>query len=269
MVFVHDARTPQVTEPVTPMTRPSAERVAAIRRYRGMTQDELAEAMRDLGIPWQRVVVAKLESGRRSYLTVDELLAICVILEITPTDLLVPRELKDDQDYLVAPKATARAVDTREWVRGSGLLFWRPYPEPDRVHPVRLSDRQDLRPHPMDAADRAERVARRYQDIEEEETSEQIPLSPLRLPGRERQAIRHQVPQAEEQPEARHLGLLPECRHRPEDRQRRQFRKAGFATKGAAASALAELKTKLDKGTYVKPSNEDARRVRPEVAPPS
>lgn len=40
----------------------------------------------------------------------------------------------------------------------------------------------------------------------------------------------------------------------PKTRKRRQFRKAGFATKGAAASAVAELKTKLDGGTYVKPT---------------
>jgi transcriptional regulator with XRE-family HTH domain len=165
--------TPQVTEPVDPM-RAIVERVAAIRRYRGMTQDELASAMRDLGVPWQRVIVAKLESGRRSYLTVEELMTICLILEISPTDLLVPRELKDDQDYLVAPRATARAVDTREWVRGSGLLFWRPYPEPASdpsspfVSPTgKISDPTQWMPH-----DRGEQVARRYQDIEEEETDQ-------------------------------------------------------------------------------------------------
>lgn len=40
----------------------------------------------------------------------------------------------------------------------------------------------------------------------------------------------------------------------PKTGRRRQFRKTGFTTKGAAASAAAELKTKLDKGTYVKPT---------------
>jgi hypothetical protein len=40
----------------------------------------------------------------------------------------------------------------------------------------------------------------------------------------------------------------------PKTGQRRQFRKAGFATKREAASAVAELKTKLDKGTYIKPT---------------
>jgi hypothetical protein len=36
--------------------------------------------------------------------------------------------------------------------------------------------------------------------------------------------------------------------------RRRQFRKAGYKTKTAAASAVAELRTRLDKGTYVKPT---------------
>jgi hypothetical protein len=41
----------------------------------------------------------------------------------------------------------------------------------------------------------------------------------------------------------------------PKTHQRRQFRKAGYKTRAAAASAMAELKTKLDKGSYVKPTN--------------
>ena len=40
----------------------------------------------------------------------------------------------------------------------------------------------------------------------------------------------------------------------PKTGQRRQFRTGGFATKRAAESALADQKVKLDKGTYIKPS---------------
>jgi integrase len=40
----------------------------------------------------------------------------------------------------------------------------------------------------------------------------------------------------------------------PKTGKRRQFRKAGYATKREAQSKLAELKTKLDKGTYTAPS---------------
>jgi transcriptional regulator with XRE-family HTH domain len=102
-----------------------AERMAAIRRYKGMTQSQLAEAMQELGVPWQRIIVAKIEGGRRDFLTVEELLALCIALEISPVDLLVPRELKDDDPYHVTPQATARATDVREWVRGEGTLFYR------------------------------------------------------------------------------------------------------------------------------------------------
>jgi integrase len=40
----------------------------------------------------------------------------------------------------------------------------------------------------------------------------------------------------------------------PRTRKRRQFRKAGFATKRQAQSALAELRASLDRGTYIEPS---------------
>jgi integrase len=41
----------------------------------------------------------------------------------------------------------------------------------------------------------------------------------------------------------------------PKTGQRRQFRKAGFKTKREAASAAAELKTRLDRGTYTRPTS--------------
>jgi hypothetical protein len=55
----------------------------------------------------------------------SELLGICIVLEISPVDLIVPRELKPDQPYHVTPKATARATDVREWARGEDQLFYR------------------------------------------------------------------------------------------------------------------------------------------------
>ena len=61
--------------------------------------------MQDLGIDWERMVVAKLESGRRGSMRVDELLGLCVVLEIAPVDLLVPANLDDDQPYRVVPNA--------------------------------------------------------------------------------------------------------------------------------------------------------------------
>jgi len=107
-------------------TRVIGQRLAELRKSRnGMTQERLAEAMRTLGIDWERVVVAKLEKGHRPFLKVDELLALCVILGISPVDLLVPKDVDAEQWYQIAPKATARAENVREWVRGEDVLFYR------------------------------------------------------------------------------------------------------------------------------------------------
>jgi transcriptional regulator with XRE-family HTH domain len=163
------------SEPLDP-TRVIAERVAAIRRYRGLTQEALAEAMQDLGIDWERIVVAKLESGRRGFVRVDELLGLCIALEIAPVDLLVPANLDDDQPYRITPNRTARAVNVREFVRGEELLFAFPYPEPEQdpdslwADPVGLTVVDAIQWMP---ADRGERVDRHYRDIEEEEEEDQ------------------------------------------------------------------------------------------------
>jgi transcriptional regulator with XRE-family HTH domain len=167
-------RTPRPTEPLQP-TRVVAERVAAIRRYTGLTQEGLAEAMQAVGIDWQRIVVAKLESGRRSFVTVDELLALCVVLEISPTDLLVPADLKDDQRYRIVPNATARATDAREFIRGEDLLYIFKYPEPPQDEPPQDPESPFASPAPGDLVDpiqwmppdRADRVIRRFNERED------------------------------------------------------------------------------------------------------
>jgi integrase len=53
----------------------------------------------------------------------------------------------------------------------------------------------------------------------------------------------------------------------PRTGRRRQFSKAGFTSKRAAASAAAELKTKLDKGTYTEPTNRTLGEYAPEWLP--
>jgi transcriptional regulator with XRE-family HTH domain len=155
-----------------PETRIIAERVAAIRRYLGLTQEQLAEAMRAQGIDWQRVVVAKLENGRRPFVTVDELLGLCVILKISPVDMLVPADVDDDQPYRIVPNGTAYADNAREFIRGEEHLYLYEYPEPvlapayPFADPPRVIDSIRWMP-----ADRAQRVDQHYDDswIEEEE----------------------------------------------------------------------------------------------------
>jgi DNA-binding Xre family transcriptional regulator len=64
--------------------------------------------MRAVGIESERVMVTKLESGRRTFVRMDKLLALCVVLEMSPADLLVPANLDEDRSDRVVRKATAR-----------------------------------------------------------------------------------------------------------------------------------------------------------------
>jgi transcriptional regulator with XRE-family HTH domain len=138
-------------------TRIIGDRVAEVRDARRMTQEALAQAMRDVGIDWGRVVVAKLEKGIRPFVKMDEFLALCVVLEICPVDLLVPIDLGEYQPYRVAPNVAAAAGNVREWVRGEDLLIAIPKPEPPIHKPVTL-----LNSIRWMSANRANRVAERY-----------------------------------------------------------------------------------------------------------
>ena len=51
----------------------------------------------------------------------------------------------------------------------------------------------------------------------------------------------------------------------PRTNKRRQYRKAGFATRAAAVSALAKLRTSLDDHTYVEPSKKTLAEYAPEA----
>jgi transcriptional regulator with XRE-family HTH domain len=144
------------------------DRVRKIREARGMTRDKLAATLQDMGIDWTRLTVNRLEIGRRDNITVKELLALCLALDVAPVDLLVPAHLSD-RGYRVAPKLTARAENVREWLRGEDLVF--AGPDPDPASPFRRPSRT------ADIAafvqwmpeDRARRVARRYFEEEEDQ----------------------------------------------------------------------------------------------------
>jgi transcriptional regulator with XRE-family HTH domain len=147
-------------EPLNP-TRVIGQRLAELRKSRnGMTQERLAEAMRTVGIDWERVVVAKLEKGLRPFVKVDELLALCLILGISPVDLLVPKDADADQWYQVAPKAISSASNVREWIRGEDMLFYRTEPEDEPETPFQPEDL--LNPTRWMPADRRARALVRF-----------------------------------------------------------------------------------------------------------
>lgn len=72
-------------------------------------------------MPFDKTVIANLETGRRRYVTVSELLALSRILGVAPIDLLVPKEMTSE-NYEVTPEAAWSADDVRAWIAGEGFL---------------------------------------------------------------------------------------------------------------------------------------------------
>lgn len=69
--------------------------------------------MNEQGIPWNRTTVAKLETGRRESISVRELLALAVVLDVPPVWLLADPK----QDGLVA---IAEGLEVEPW----SALLW-------------------------------------------------------------------------------------------------------------------------------------------------
>lgn len=67
-------------------------------------------------------MLANIESGRRSYVTVAELLTLAYVLDVAPVHLLVPTEVDEDvsdDQYAICPDVFLPIPHAREWVRGN------------------------------------------------------------------------------------------------------------------------------------------------------
>lgn len=96
--------------------------VAKLRKRQGWTAEDLAKECAQLGMPaLNRSVIANIESGRRKYVTVDELCCLAYALDVAPVHLLVPTD--DDPGeldlYAAAPDRFLPVRDAREWIRGA------------------------------------------------------------------------------------------------------------------------------------------------------
>ena len=100
-----------------------ARQVRARRDGRGWSGARLAEEMTRLGVPWDRSTVAKLETGRRSVVSVPELLALAVALEVTPAALLVDLGAEQAQ---VTPDFYVLPYELLAWLWGRASLPGRP-----------------------------------------------------------------------------------------------------------------------------------------------
>jgi transcriptional regulator with XRE-family HTH domain len=128
-------------KPLKP-TEVVAARVHEERSRRGWSAAELARRLQAAGLPWERIVVTKLETGRRQSVSAEELLALAAVLEISPLHLLVPpypsplwggsgehasdvsrppddpNDPNDNAPYQVTPAMAVPCYRVRQWARG-------------------------------------------------------------------------------------------------------------------------------------------------------
>lgn len=98
-----------------------ASAVKQLRDDRGWSAQRLGQELKAIGLSWDRSIVANFENGRRAYVTVEELLALAVVLGVTPADLLAPSGVADDTPYQVTSEVVASAEGMRDWL-GGGFL---------------------------------------------------------------------------------------------------------------------------------------------------
>jgi transcriptional regulator with XRE-family HTH domain len=104
------------------VTREIAQRMRELRGKRGLTGAGLGERMTGLGVPWDRSIVANLESGRRRSVTVDELLALALALNCPPMYLLIPPDAPGEP-YAVTPAVSESRRNVAAWFAGEGPIL--------------------------------------------------------------------------------------------------------------------------------------------------
>lgn len=103
------------------------EALRELRRRRGWTQQELADAVESLGGLIERPKISNVESGKRKA-SLDELFCLAVALGVSPEALVLPRS---DPSVKVTPSRTERTERVVYWWRN----FF-PLTEPRGIEPL-------------------------------------------------------------------------------------------------------------------------------------
>ncbi|EOD65616.1 helix-turn-helix domain-containing protein [Amycolatopsis vancoresmycina] len=115
------------------MSETVGAQVRAIREARGMKQRELVDACAAAGWNISASTIENIEGIRRvskgedkprprREISVDELLALAVVLGVHPIDLLIPGDAGDDELVTLPPGLEVTAGQARAWIAGTGFL---------------------------------------------------------------------------------------------------------------------------------------------------
>jgi transcriptional regulator with XRE-family HTH domain len=90
------------------------QRLREVRRLKGWTQQQLADALAAGGVRLDASAITRLERGTRG-VTLDDVIAIAAALGVSPLHMIVPL---DDNGAQLMPSLTVPAADARAWLRG-------------------------------------------------------------------------------------------------------------------------------------------------------
>jgi 8-oxo-dGTP diphosphatase len=109
--------------PLGPIGRYTIANLEHLRRIRGFTYREVSDRLAQIGRPIPTLGLSRIEKGNRR-VDVDDLIALAVVLECSPVDLLQPRSSDVDEDGWVRMAESLRVPANRagDWMAGATML---------------------------------------------------------------------------------------------------------------------------------------------------
>jgi len=111
-----DKRRPRPAAQYGPVAAAVARNVERLRKTRNMTIYSLSGALAEVGRPITPSAIAKIEKQQRQ-VTVDDLVALSVVLNTSPISLLLPAQWGDEPIQLTEERQVAARTAWR-WIRG-------------------------------------------------------------------------------------------------------------------------------------------------------
>lgn len=99
-------------------TRTIADKVRTLRKQRGLSAQNLSDALATIGVPIHRSVLANWENGRRGNLDTTELLALAHVLAVPPIELLFPA-IEPGETVEMLPGCHMDRRDASSWFNGT------------------------------------------------------------------------------------------------------------------------------------------------------
>lgn len=104
-----------------PVSATVATSVQALRKSRGLSQQQLAEGLTAIGRPTLTTTIAKIEKGDRR-VDVDDLVALCLVLNVSPARLLVG-DGDQDEGVSLTSEVSVPVWRAWQWATGQHSLF--------------------------------------------------------------------------------------------------------------------------------------------------